>query len=409
MSTEEKENLKEKALRQFKNGEPLFGKGGAFTPMLKEFLEEALEAEMEGHLSSDESGREVGNKRNGKGRKTVKSSHGEVEIETPQDRHSSFQPQIVEKRQRILADNLEKQIIAMYGLGNSLRDIKDHISEMYDTEISTHVLSEITDRIVPKVKQWQSRPLEPVYCIVWLDAMHFKVREEGKVKHKALYNVLGINKEGRKEILGMYISESEGANFWLQVLTDLQNRGVKDILIACTDNLTGFTEAIHSVFPKADIQLCVIHQIRNSLKYVASKEQKVFMKDLKLVYQADTKDQADTALLDLEEKWGKKYPVVIRSWNDNWDRLSTYFDYSPSIRRLIYTTNTVEGFHRQVRKVTKSKGAFTSDMALMKLVYLVTRRIEKKWTSPLQNWGLTVQQLAIRFEGRLELDLKTEP
>ncbi len=408
MSTEEKENLKEKALRQFKNGEPLFGKGGAFAPMLKEFLEEALEAEMEGHLSSDESGREVGNKRNGKGRKTVKSSHGEVEIETPQDRHSSFQPQIIEKRQRILADNLEKQIIAMYGLGNSLRDIQSHISEMYDTEISTHVLSEITDRIVPKVKQWQSRPLEPVYCIVWLDAMHFKVREEGKVKHKALYNVLGINKEGKKEILGMYISESEGANFWLQVLTDLENRGVKDILIACTDNLTGFTEAIHSVFPKADIQLCVVHQIRNSLKYVASKEQKVFMKDLKLVYQADTKDQAETALLDLEEKWGKKYPVVIRSWNDNWDRLSTYFEYSPSIRRLIYTTNTVEGFHRQVRKVTKSKGAFTSDMALMKLVYLVTRRIEKKWTSPLQNWGLTVQQLAIRFEGRLELDLKTE-
>ena len=408
MSTEEKENLKEKALRQFKNGEPLFGKGGAFAPMLKEFLEEALEAEMEGHLSSDESGREAGNKRNGKGRKTVKSSHGEVEIETPQDRHSSFQPQIVEKRQRILADNLEKQIIAMYGLGNSLRDIQSHISEMYDTEISTHVLSEITDRIVPKVKQWQSRPLEPVYCIVWLDAMHFKVREDGKVKHKALYNVLGINKDGRKEILGMYISESEGANFWLQVLTDLQNRGVKDILIACTDNLTGFTEAIHSIFPKADIQLCVVHQIRNSLKYVASKEQKVFMKDLKLVYQADTKDQAETALLDLEEKWGKKYPVVIRSWNDNWDRLSTYFDYSQPIRRLIYTTNTVEGFHRQVRKVTKSKGAFTSDMALMKLVYLVTRRIEKKWTSPLQNWGLTVQQLAIRFEGRLELDLKTE-
>ncbi|MEQ8882899.1 MAG: IS256 family transposase, partial [Cyclobacteriaceae bacterium] len=342
-----------------------------------------------------------------KGRKTVKSSQGEVEIETPQDRQSSFQPQVIEKRQRILADNLEKQIIAMYGLGNSLRDIQDHISEMYDTEISTHILSDITDRVVPKVKQWQSRPLEPVYCIVWLDAMHFKVREEGKVQHKALYNILGINKEGHKEILGMYISESEGANFWLQVLTDLNNRGIKDILIACTDNLTGFSEAIHSVFPKADIQLCVIHQIRNSLKYVASKEQKIFMKDLKLVYQADTKDQAETALLDLEEKWGKKYPVVIRSWNDNWDRLSTYFEYSRPIRRLIYTTNTVEGFHRQVRKVTKTKGAFTSEVALMKLVYLVTRRIEKKWTSPLQNWGLTVQQLAIRFEGRLDLDVAT--
>lgn len=407
MSEQEKETLKQKALRQFKNGESLFGKGGAFAPILKEFLEEALEAEMEDHLSSEDLGRETGNKRNGKGHKRIKSSQGEVEIRTPQDRHSSFQPQIVEKRQRILADSLEKQIIAMYGMGNSLRDIQAHISEMYDTEISTHVLSDITERIVPKVKEWQSRPLESVYCIVWLDAMHFKVREEGKVKHKALYNILAINKAGRKEILGMYISESEGANFWLQVLTDLNNRGVKDILIACTDNLTGFSEAILSVFPKSDIQLCVIHQIRNSLKYVASKEQKIFMKDLKQVYQADTKDQAEAALLDLEDKWGKKYPIVIRSWNENWDRLSTYFEYSPPIRRLIYTTNAVEGFHRQVRKVTKTKGAFTSEMALMKLVYLVTRRIEKKWTTSLQNWGLTVQQLAIRFEGRLDLDIAT--
>lgn len=407
MDQQEKQNLKEKALKQFFNGESLFGKDGAFAPMLKEFLEEALEAEMEGHLSSDRKGRSIGNKRNGKGQKTVKSTHGEVQIETPQDRHSSFEPQIIEKRQRILADNLEKQIIAMYGLGNSLRDIQDHIKEMYDTTISTEVLSDITDRVEPKVREWQNRPLEPVYCIVWLDAMHFKVREEGKVRHKALYNILGINKEGKKEVLGMYLSESEGANFWLQVLTQLQNRGLKDILIACTDNLTGFSEAIHSVYPQTDIQLCIVHQIRNSLKYVASKEQKVFMKDLKLVYQADTKEQAESALLDLEEKWGKKYPVVIRSWNDNWELLSTYFEYSKPIRKLIYTTNPVEGFHRQVRKVTKSKGAFTSDMALLKLVYLVTRRIEKKWTSPLQNWGLTVQQLAIRFEGRLELDLQT--
>lgn len=237
--------------------------------------------------------------------------------------------------------------------------------------------------------------------------MHFKAREEGKVKHKALYNILGNNKEGIKEVLGMYISESEGANFWLQVLTQLHNRGLKDILIACTDNLTGFSEAIRSIYPKTDIQLCVIHQIRNSLKYVASKNQKEFMKGLKRVYKADTKDQAETALLELEEKWGQKYPVVIRSWNDNWERLSTYFDYTAPIRKLIYTTNAVEGFHRQVRKVTKAKGAFTSDMALLKLVYLATMRIERKWNAPLQNWGLTIQQLAIRFEGRLTLDLTT--
>lgn len=407
MREEEIKAFKQKALKQFLSGEPLLGKDGAFEPFLKEFLEEALEAEMTGHLSDEEKGSRSGNKRNGKGKKTVKGSSGEVTIETPQDRHSSFEPQIVEKRQRILANNLEKQIMAMYGLGNSLRDISAHIKEMYNTDISTHVLSDITDRVIPKVKAWQERPLEEVYCIVWLDAMHFKVREDGKVKHKALYNILGIDVEGKKEVLGMYISESEGANFWLQVLTHLHNRGLKDILIACTDNLTGFSEAIRSVYPKSEIQLCIVHQVRNSLKYVASKDQKAFMKDLKLVYQADTKGQAENALLDLEGKWGKKYPIVIRSWNDNWDRLSTYFEYSAPIRKLIYTTNAVEGFHRQVRKVTKTKGAFTSDMALMKLVYLVTRRIEKKWTTPLQNWSLTVQQLVIRFEGRLELDLAT--
>ena len=407
MEKEEITALKEKALKQFLSGESLTGKDGAFAPLLKEFLEEALEAEMSSHLADEEKGSKAGNKRNGKGQKTVKSGDGEVTINTPQDRQSSFEPEIVEKRQRILANNLEKQIIAMYGLGNSLRDISSHIQEMYDSKISTHVLSDITDRVIPKVKQWQDRPLDPVYCIVWLDAMHFKIREEGKVKHKALYNILGINKEGKKEVLGMYISESEGANFWLQVLTHLNNRGLKDILIACTDNLTGFSKAIGSIFPQTDIQLCVIHQIRNSMKYVASKNQKEFMGDLKLVYKADTKDQAESALLDLEEKWGKKYPIVIRSWNDNWDRLSAYFGYTAPIRKLIYTTNTVEGFHRQIRKVTKTKGAFTSDMALLKLVYLATQRIEKKWTAPIQNWGLVVQQLAIKFEGRLELDLPT--
>lgn len=403
---EQESTFKEKVLKQFLSGENLFGKEGALAPLLKEFLEEALQAEMEDHLRDEETGWSSGNKRNGKGNKTVKSHVGEVTIETPQDRKSSFEPKIIEKRQRILADSLEDQIIALYGMGSSMRDISAHIREMYDTEVSTEVISEITDRVVPKVKEWQNRPLEEVYCIVWLDAMHFKVREEGKVRHKALYNILGINKEGKKEILGMYLSESEGANFWLQVLSELQHRGVKDILIACTDNLTGFSEAIHSIFPKAEIQLCIVHQIRNSLKYVASKEQKEFTRDLKRIYGADTKDQAESELLELEEKWGKKYPVVIRSWNNNWERLSTFFAYTQPIRKMIYTTNPVEGFHRQIRKVTKTKGAFPSDMALLKLVYLATRRIEKKWSSPLHNWGLTVQQLAIRFEGRLSLDIE---
>lgn len=351
---EQESVFKKKVLEQFLSGENLFGKQGALAPILKEFLEEALQAEMEDHLRDEESGWSSGNKRNGTGSKTVKSGLGEVKLDTPQDRNSSFEPKIIEKRQRILADSLEDQIIALYGMGSSVRDISAHIKEMYDTEVSTEVISEITDRVIPRVKEWQNRPLEDVYCIVWLDAMHFKVREEGKVRHKALYNVLGINKEGRKEILGMYLSESEGANFWLQVLSDLQHRGVKDILIACTDNLTGFPEAIQSIFPKAEVQLCIVHQIRNSLKYVASKEQKEFAGDLKRIYGADTKDQAESELLELEDKWGKKYPVVIRSWNNNWERLSTFFAYTKPIRKMIYTTNAVEGYHRQIRKVTKT-------------------------------------------------------
>lgn len=407
MTQEELNELQKKALEQFKSGQSLFGKDGAFAPMLKQFLESALEAEMSEHL--DEQKRDQGNKRNGKGKKTIKSSTGSFDIETPQDRQSSFDPQIVKKRETVLADSLQDKIIGLYGLGMSLRDISDHIKEMYDTEISHTLLGQITDRIIPQVKAWQNRPLEPVYCIVWMDAMHYKVRSEGKVEHKALYNILGVNAAGMKEILGMYVSESEGANFWLQVLTDLHNRGLKDILIACTDNLRGFSEAIQSVYPKAEVQSCMVHQVRNSLKYVASKDQKAFMKELKEVYRADTKELAETALLNLSEKWGKKYPIVIQSWEANWEKLTTYFQYTAPIRKLIYTTNAVEGYHRQIRKVTKTKGAFTSDMALLKLVYLATKNIEKKWTSPLQNWSLTVQQLAIKFGDRLPIDLARSP
>lgn len=407
MTQEEIDELQAKALSQLRSGKSLFGKEGAFAPMLKQFLESALEAEMEAHLEGAE--RLAGNKRNGKGKKTIKSSVGSVEIETPQDRQSSFEPQIIKKRETILADSLQEKIIGLYGLGMSLRDISSHIKEMYDTDVSHTVLSQITDRIIPEVKAWQNRPLEPVYCIVWLDAMHYKVRSEGKVSHRALYNILGINTAGKKEVLGMYVSESEGANFWLQVLTNLHNRGLKDILIACTDNLKGFSEAITSVFPKVEVQSCIVHQIRNSLKYVASKDQKAFMRDLKQVYRADTKELAAMELDQLADRWGTKYPIVIKSWQNNWEKLTTYFQYTQPIRKLIYTTNAVEGYHRQIRKVTKTKGAFTSDMALQKLVFLATKNIEKKWTFPLQNWSLTVQQLAIKFGERLILDLDTNP
>jgi len=405
MDREDLEGIEKKALEQLKSGKSLFGKEGAFAPLLKGFIEKALESEMEGHL--DELERVRGNKRNGRGKKTVKSSAGSFEIETPQDRHSSFEPELIKKRQTILAESLEEKIIGLYSLGMSFRDISRHIQEMYDTEISHTVLSQITDKIIPEIKAWQSRPLEAVYPIIWLDAMRYKVKEDGRVVHKSLYNILGVNKGGYKEILGIYLSETEGANFWLQILTDLNNRGVKDVLIASTDNLNGFSEAIQSIFPESEVQSCVVHQIRNSLKYVASKEQKEFMRDLKKVYRADTKKVAEMELISLSDKWGKRYPIVIESWQKNWDKLSTYFEYTGPIRKLIYTTNPIEGYHRQIRKVTKNKGAFPNEMALLKLVYLATQRIEQKWTSPLTNWGLTVQQLAIRFEGRLELDIKT--
>jgi len=408
MTRQEQQELEKKALDQFISGKSLFGKDGAFAPMLKSFIEKALASEMECHLNDDE--RSKGNKRNGKGKKTIKSGFGTFAIETPQDRHSSFEPTLVKKRQSILADNLSDKIIGLYGLGMSYRDISSHIKELYDTDISHTVLSQITDRVLPDVKAWQNRPLESLYCIVWLDAMHYKVKVDGKIVHKALYNILGINTEGQKEILGIYLSESEGANFWLQVLTDLNNRGLKDILIACTDNLKGFTNAILSVFPKAEVQLCIVHQIRNSLKYIASKDQKEFMKDLKKVYRATNKDVAQDELDKLSDKWQERYPVVIQSWQNNWEHLSQYFKYTAPTRKIIYTTNAVEGYHRQVRKVTKTKGAFTNDMALLKLVYLAKMNIQKKWTSPLHNWSTTIQQLYIIFEDRIDLDIgRTQP
>ncbi len=398
------ESLKKKTLEQFRSGKSLYGKGGAFAPLLKEFLEAALQAELDDHLQTEEEDRS--NRKNGYTTKQLKTDSGTIELDTPRDRNSDFAPQIVRKRETILAESLETKIIALYGLGMSFRDISAHIKDMYDTEISATTLSSITDKVIPLVKQWQARPLEALYCMVWLDGMHYKVKDEGRVQIRCVYNILGITSEGRKEVLGMYVSESEGANFWLSVLTDLQNRGVEDMLIASIDNLKGFAEAIQTVFPKTEVQSCIVHQIRNSLKYVASKDQKAFMKDLKPVYQAISREEAETNLEALEKIWGKKYPVVLASWQRNWEKLTTYFKYPADIRRLIYTTNTIEGYHRQIRKVTKTKGAFTSDMALLKLMYLATRNIEKKWTMPLPNWSITVSQLSIIFGAeRLKLTI----
>src|ERR1043165_1920978 len=396
-------SIQKLALEQFRTGQSLTGKGGAFAPLFKQFLEAALEAELSQHLADGKDDPGPLNRKNGKVSKTVKTGAGEFDLLTSLDRNSTFEPEIIKKRETILADSLQDRIIGMYGIGMSLRDISGHIKEMYDMDISHDILSDITERIMPLVKEWQSRPLEDLYCIVWMDAMHYKVREDGKVKSRAVYNILGVNKEGIKDLLGVYVSENEGANFWLSVLTNLQNRGLKDMLIACIDNLTGFEQAIGTIFPRTEVQSCIVHQIRNSLKYVASRDQKEFMADLKPVYKAATQDLAEVNLEALVVKWGKKYPVVTTSWQANWHKLSTFFKYTEPIRRIIYTTNTIEGFHRQVRKVTKNKGAFPNDDSLLKLVYLAYRNISKKWTRPFPEWGLVAGQLSIHFEGRMTL------
>jgi transposase-like protein len=397
------EEAKQKLKEQFRSGKSLFGKGGAFAPLLEEMLNSMLEGELDAHLDEEE--RRSGNRKNGKGSKLLKTSAGRIEINPPRDRLGSFEPEIIRKRETIMADNLEEKIIGLYSLGTSLRDISAHIKETYDTDISATTLSSITDRIIPVVREWQQRPLEELYCIVWLDAMFYKVKEEGRTQTRSVYNVLGINKNGHKDVLGMYVSQSEGANFWLSVITDLKQRGVEDILIASIDNLKGFDEAIRTIFPKTEIQTCVVHQIRNSIKYVASKDQKPFMADLKPVYRAANETQALIELEALKEKWSKKYPMVISSWENNWPKLSTYFKYPEGIRKLIYTTNTIEGYHRQIRKVTKNKGVFTSDMALLKLIYLATERIQRKWTVPLPNWAITIAQFKIIFAERMKTDL----
>lgn len=396
------QQLQEQIVAEIKAGKSLLGKGGLLTPLIKSALEATLEGEMEAHLNG---ARPSNNRRNGKSTKTMKHSTGSFELATPRDRDGSFEPELVKKRQTILNHALDEKVLALYGLGMSYDDIRKHLSEMYGVDISAAKISAVTDKLIPILTEWRSRPLESVYPIIFLDAMFFKTREEGKVVQKAIYNILGINQEGRKELLGFYAAETEGASFWLGVLNDLKNRGVEDIFIACVDGLTGFPEAIQSAFPKTEVQLCIVHQIRQSIRYVASKDQKPFLKDLKTVYTADTKDLAEQNLLLLDEKWGAKYPIVLKSWRSKWDYLSAYFKYTKPLRRLIYTTNSIEGFHRQVRKYTKSKGAFTSENALFKSIYAAIMQIKKKWTMPVRDWAETLSQLDIYFEGRLNVGL----
>lgn len=393
----------EAALEKVRAGQSITGKDGVLAPLLKQLTEAALEAELDSHLAEDV----LPNRKNGKSKKTIKTSEGKIELDTPRDRASRFEPQIIKKHQTSVTEEIESKILLMYGRGMSYSDIRETVEEMYGISISKGALNTVTEKIVDEVKAWQARPLDAVYPFVWMDAIHYKVREDGRYRARAVYTVLALNVEGKKEVLGLYLSETEGANFWLSVLTDLENRGVKDILIASVDGLTGFPEAIEAIFPQTEVQLCIVHQIRNSLKYVGSKHQKEFIRDLKPVYRAANKESAETALDALEAKWGEKYPIVIRSWRKKWDNLSVYFRYPEPIRKVIYTTNSIEAVHRQFRKLTKTKGAFPNDNSLLKLLYLGIRNAEKKWTMPIRNWNQTLSQLAIFFDGRLDeaLDL----
>ncbi len=390
-----------KAVHDLLAGKNINGKDGVLAPLVKQLVEAALEAELDSHITQDVFNGNK-NRKNGKTSKNIKSTSGTFSLNTPRDRAGSFEPQLVKKNQSTISDEIEERILSMYGLGLSYRDIVKHIEEIYQVELSIATISTITDKIIDKVKQWQSRPLEAIYPFVWLDAIHYKIKDGGKYITKAVYTVLGMDKEGRKDILGLYLSENEGANFWLSVLTDLNARGLEDILIASVDGLKGFPEAIKTIFPKTEVQLCIVHQIRNSLKYVASQDQKPFMKDLKLVYQATTKAVAEDELLKLDEKWGKKYPIVLNSWNNKWENLSYYFKYPTAIRKIMYTTNIIESVHRQFRKLTKTKGAFPNENSLMKLLYMGIQNAKEKWTQPVHNWSLTISQLAIFFEGRLD-------
>ena len=381
-----------------KEGQPLIGKDGVLTPLLKRVIEASLEGEMSAHLSDT-----CSNRRNGKSSKMVKSTQGSFSLETPRDRDGSFEPQLVKKRQTILNDSIDQKVLALYGLGMSYQDISAHLAEMYGLEVSSATLGSITDKVIPAVTEWRSRPLDQVYPIVFMDAMFFKIRRDGRVRNHALYSVLGIQQDGRKDILGIYVCEKEGASFWMSVLSDLKERGVEDILIACVDGLKGFPKAIQSTFPGAQVQLCIVHMIRNSLKYVIHKDRKAIMADLKLVYKAPNQEVAYNQLQAFEETWGKKYPIVVKSWKDNWENLSHFFLYPHEIRRVIYTTNPVESFHAQIRKVTRNKPSFTSENALIKLVYCAIQKITDKWNMPIPNWALTLSQLDIYFEGRIKI------
>ena len=404
--TEEEKRRKELVrellkLSPLKNGEDL-------NDMMKEIISEMVGGTLEGELDDelgydryDYENKNTTNSRNGYGKKTLKTSYGEIDVKVPRDRDGDYDPVIVKKYQTAVNKDVENKIISMYAKGMTTGDMEAHIKDLYGLEISDSTISRITDRVLPIAQEWQTRPLEEIYAVVFMDAIHYHVRQDGRIRKKAVYIALGINLDGKRDVLGLWVGENESSKFWLGVMNEIQNRGVSDILIACVDGLTGFNEAISAVFPKTEIQRCIIHQIRSSTRFVSYKDIKKLMIDLKLVYKAPTEESALMALDDFKDKWNSKYPKIAISWRRNWPELSTYFKYPQAVRTLIYTTNSIENFNRQLRKVTKNKGVFPTDDSLFKMLYLATCDITKKWTGRRHDWGQIYSQLAIFFDDRI--------
>jgi len=392
-------------LKDYQKPEDVIGDNGLLKQLTKAILERALESELTHELGYEKHSRAenpTGNSRNGKSSKTLKTDHGAMEISVPRDRTSEFEPLIVKKGQRRFT-GFDDKILSMYARGMTTRDIQGHLEEIYGIEVSPELISTVTDGIISEVKEWQNRPIDGVYPIVFFDAMRMKIRDEGRVINKAAYLAIGIGMDGIKDVLGIWIEKNEGAKFWLSVFTELQNRGMNDVLIACVDGLKGLPEAIESVYPQAEVQLCIVHMVRNSLKFVSYKDRKKIASDLKNVYRAATVEQAEEALKYFEETWDSRYPMISKSWRSNWSRIIPFFSYSEDIRKVMYTTNAIESLNNSLRKVTKNRNSFPSDEAALKLLYMALKNIMKKWTMPVRNWSQAIHQFSIHFEGRVNI------
>jgi len=393
-------------LKDYKKPEDLIGENGLLKQLTKRLLERAMAAELTEHVGyekHDPAGNNSGNSRNGKSSKTLKGSFGRMPLEVPRDRNGTFEPQIIEKHQTRFT-GFDENIISLYARGLSTREIQEHLEEIYHVEVSPALISNVTEEVIEEVRAWQNRQLETVYPIMYLDAIQFKIRDSGHIKNKAVYLAIGINLEGFKEVLGLWIAQTEGAKFWLQVVTELKNRGVQDIFIACVDGLKGFPEAIETVFPQTTVQLCIVHLVRHSLSYVGWKQRQEVAADLRLVYTAATADAAEQKLVEFAAKWDEKFPMITKSWRTNWPRVIPFFAHPPEIRKVIYTTNAIESLNMSLRKVTKTRGSFPNDEAAAKLLYLALRNISKKWTQKVHDWQAALNRFAIIYEGRLPID-----